>query len=51
MWRSAYHDIHRSHGLYYQAQRSGAVERTARDIDTFEAKTRKPGPVRYRQAG
>ena len=25
----AYHDIRRSHGLYYQAQRSGAVERAA----------------------
>ena len=32
-------------------RRSGAVERTARDIDIFEAKTVRPGPVRYRQAG
>ncbi len=47
----AYHDIHRGHGLYYQLQRSGAVERTARDIDIFEAKTVPPAPGRYRQAG
>ena len=47
----AYHDIRRSHGLYYQAQRRGAVERTARDIDIFEAKTVPPAPGRYRQAG
>ncbi len=47
----AYHDIHRDRGLYYQAQRSGAVERTARDIDIFEAKTVPPAPGRYRQAG
>jgi hypothetical protein len=32
-------------------QRSGAVERTARDIDIFEAKTVPPTPGRYRQAG
>jgi proteasome accessory factor A len=47
----AYHDIHRSHGLYYQLERSGAVERTARDIDIFEAKTVPPPRRRYRQAG
>ena len=46
----AYHDIRRGHGLYYQAQRSGAAERTARDIDIFEAKTIPPAPGRYRQA-
>jgi hypothetical protein len=40
-----------SHGLYYRLQRSGAVERTARDIDIFEAKTVPPAPGRYRQAG
>jgi proteasome accessory factor A len=38
-------------GLYYQLQRSGAVERTARDIDIFEAKTVPPALGRYRQAG
>jgi proteasome accessory factor A len=47
----AYHDVHRGHGLYYQLQRSGAVERTARDIDIFEAKTIPPAHGRYRQAG
>jgi proteasome accessory factor A len=47
----AYHDIHRSRGLYYQLQRSGAVDRTVRDIDIFEAKTIPPAPGRYRQAG
>jgi proteasome accessory factor A len=47
----AYHDIHRSHSLYYQLERSGAVERTARDIDIFEAKTVPPAPGRYRRAG
>ena len=47
----AYHDIDRRLGLYYQAQRSGAVERTARDTDIFEAKTVPPAPGRYRQAG
>jgi proteasome accessory factor A len=47
----AYHDVHRGRGLYYLLQRGGAVERTARDIDIFEAKTAPPVPGRYRQAG
>jgi proteasome accessory factor A len=47
----AYHDINRGRGLYYRLQRSGAVDRTARDIDIFEAKTVPPPPGRYRQAG
>ena len=47
----AYHDTHRGRGLYYQLQRSGAVDRTARDIDIFEAKTSPPAHGRYRQAG
>ncbi len=47
----AYHDISRGRGLYYELERSGAVERTARDIDIFEAKTVPPPPGRYRQAG
>ena len=46
-----YHNIHRGHGLYYQLRNSGAVDRTARDIDIFEAKTLPPAPGRYRQAG
>jgi proteasome accessory factor A len=47
----AYHDMHRGRGLYYQLQRSDGVDRTARDIDIFEAKTVPPVPGRYRQAG
>ncbi len=47
----AYHGIHRDRGLYYRLQRNGAVERTARDIDIFEAKTVPPALGRYRQAG
>jgi len=47
----AYHDIHRGHGLYYQLERRSAVERTARDIDIFEAKTVPPRHGRHRQAG
>jgi proteasome accessory factor A len=47
----AYHDIRRSHGLYYQLERSGGVERTARDIDIFEATNIPPPHGRYRQAG
>jgi proteasome accessory factor A len=47
----AYHDIHRGRGLYYLLQRSSKVDRTARDIDIFEAKTVPPVPGRYRQAG
>ena len=47
----SYHDVNRGRGLYYQLQRDGAVERTARDIDIFEAKTVPPPHGRYRQAG
>jgi proteasome accessory factor A len=47
----AYHDIYRGRGLYYQLQRSNKADRTARDIDIFEAKTAPPPPGRYRQAG
>jgi len=46
----AYHDVHRGRGRYYQLQRSGAVDRTARDIDIFEAKTVPPGAGRHREA-
>jgi proteasome accessory factor A len=38
----AYHDVDRSRGLYYLLQRSGAIERTVRDIDIFEAKSVPP---------
>ena len=47
----AYHDIHRGRGLYYQLQRRNKVDRTARDIAIFEAKTVPPVSGRYRQAG
>jgi proteasome accessory factor A len=47
----AYHDIDRGRGLYYLLHRSDAVDKTARDIDIFEAKTVPPVPGRYRQAG
>jgi proteasome accessory factor A len=47
----AYHDIRRSCSLYCQVQRSGVVERAARDIDIFEAKPVPSAPGRYRQAG
>ena len=47
----AYHDVHRGRGLYHLLQRGDAVERTARDIDIFEAKTVPPASGRHRQAG
>jgi proteasome accessory factor A len=47
----AYHDIDRRRGLYYQLQRSNKADRTARDIDIFEAKTTPPVPGHYRQTG
>jgi proteasome accessory factor A len=47
----AYHDVHRGRGWYYQLERGGAVDRAARDIDIFEAKTVPPGPGRHREAG
>jgi proteasome accessory factor A len=46
-----YHDIDRRRGLYYQLVRGDKVDRTARDIDIFEAKTVPPDPGRYRRAG
>jgi proteasome accessory factor A len=47
----AYHDINRGSGVFYQLQRDGKVERTARDIEIFAAKTMPPQPVRFRRAG
>jgi hypothetical protein len=46
----AYHDINQDHGLYYQLQRDGAVERTTRDTDILQAKTRPPHDS-HRQPG
>src|ERR1700757_4239037 len=47
----AYHDVHRGRGLYYLLQRAGAVERAARDIDIFEAKSAPPQTTRARLRG
>jgi proteasome accessory factor A len=47
----AYHDVHRGRGLYYLLQRSGAVERAARDIDIFEAKSVPPQTTRAKLRG
>jgi proteasome accessory factor A len=46
----AYHDINQDRGLYYQLQRDGAVERTARDTDILQAKTHPPHDS-HRQPG
>jgi proteasome accessory factor A len=47
----AYHDVHRGRGLYYLLQRNGAVERTARDIEIFEAKNVPPQTTRAKLRG
>jgi proteasome accessory factor A len=47
----AYHDVHRGRGLYYLLQRNGAVDRAARDIDIFEAKSVPPQTTRARLRG
>ncbi len=47
----AYHDVHRGRGLYYLLQRAGAVERAARDIDIFEAKSVPPQTTRAKLRG
>jgi proteasome accessory factor A len=47
----AYHDVHRGRGLYYLLQKRGAVERVARDIDIFEAKSVPPQTTRARLRG
>jgi proteasome accessory factor A len=47
----AYHDVHRGRGLYYLLQRAGAVERVARDIDIFEAKSVPPQTTRAKLRG
>src|SRR5271165_441396 len=48
----AYHDIRRGHGLYYQLQRSGAVERTARATSTSSRRnpSRRPPAATGRRA-
>jgi proteasome accessory factor A len=47
----AYHDVCRGRGLYYLLQRSGAVERVARDLDIFEAKSIPPQTTRAKLRG
>ncbi len=47
----AYHDVHRGRGLYYLLQQRGAVERVARDLDIFEAKSVPPQTTRARLRG
>jgi proteasome accessory factor A len=47
----AYHDVRRGRGLYYLLQRAGAVERAARDIDIFAAKSVPPQTTRAKLRG
>ncbi|MGH3745403.1 MAG: Pup--protein ligase [Mycobacteriales bacterium] len=47
----AYHDINRSRGLYYLMEKRGSVERVARDIETFQAKSVPPQTTRARLRG
>ncbi|HEX7353686.1 MAG TPA: Pup--protein ligase [Mycobacteriales bacterium] len=47
----AYHDINRSRGLYYLMERRGSVERAARDIEIFQAKSVPPQTTRARLRG
>jgi proteasome accessory factor A len=47
----AYHDVHRGRGLYYLLERRGAVDRVARDLAIFEAKSVPPQTTRARLRG
>jgi proteasome accessory factor A len=47
----AYHDINRNRGLYYLLERRGKVDRVARDLDIFEAKSVPPQTTRARLRG
>jgi proteasome accessory factor A len=47
----AYHDVNRNRGLYYLLERRGEVERVARDLDIFEAKSVPPQTTRARLRG
>jgi proteasome accessory factor A len=47
----AYHDINRNRGLYYLLERRGNVDRVARDLDIFEAKSVPPQTTRARLRG
>jgi proteasome accessory factor A len=47
----AYHDINRHRGLYYLLEKKGSVERVARDLSIFEAKSVPPQTTRARLRG
>jgi proteasome accessory factor A len=47
----AYHDINRHRGLYYLLEKKGSVERVARDLAIFEAKSVPPQTTRARLRG
>ncbi len=47
----AYHDINRHRGLYYLLERRGQVDRVARDLDIFQAKSVPPQTTRARLRG
>ena len=47
----AYHDIRRNRGLYYLLERRGQVDRVARDLDTFIAKSVPPQTTRAKLRG
>jgi proteasome accessory factor A len=46
-----YHDVNRNRGLYYLLERRGGVERVARDLEIFEAKSLPPQTTRARLRG
>jgi proteasome accessory factor A len=47
----AYHDVRRGRGLYYLLQRDGALDRVARDLDIFAAKSIPPQTTRAKLRG
>src|SRR5215470_9471360 len=47
----AYHDVHRGRGLYYLLQKNGSVDRVARDLAIFEAKSIPPQTTRAKLRG
>ncbi|MFG2004761.1 Pup--protein ligase [Spirillospora sp. NPDC048911] len=47
----AYHDVHRDRGLYYLLEKRGSVERVAKDLEIFEAKSVPPQTTRARLRG
>ncbi|MEU5884341.1 Pup--protein ligase [Spirillospora sp. NPDC047279] len=47
----AYHDVRRDRGLYYLLEKKGSVERVAKDLEIFEAKSVPPQTTRARLRG